>query len=202
MTFQKIKWSPVEIDFLKKNKNLSINQLTVALAKSKNAINQKLKELDGVAPPKSVKKSGNYSKMGRRPDCNNLYLRSKWEANCYRYFMQTKEIIKIEYEPVDFTFWQFGIKKGTISYTPDFKLYLSNDKYIWVEVKGGWLKQQDKTKIKRFQKYYPDEFKLLQAIVPSPSSKTTKFFIDLNIPIFYFYNELNKEYKNVIEKWE
>ena len=44
----KVKWSPVEIDYLKANRDkLPINQLTIALSKSRNAIKKKLDELDG-----------------------------------------------------------------------------------------------------------------------------------------------------------
>jgi hypothetical protein len=112
-----------------------------------------------------------------------------------------KEIKTIEYEPIDFGFYEFGIKKGTVSYTPDFRLTYANGKQIWVEVKG-FLKAQDKTKIKRFKKYYPEEASRLCAIVSSRTSKTGIFFRDEGIPIIYEYNSLNKIYKNSIPGWE
>lgn len=58
-----------------------------------------------------------------------------------------------EYEPQ--TFWFEKIKRGTRSYLPDFKVY-AEDGHMWVEVKG-YMDAKSKTKIKRFNKFYPDE---------------------------------------------
>jgi hypothetical protein len=73
----KVIWSPVEIDYLKAHSNDSINQLTIALLKSRNAINNKLAEFQG--KPIQNKKSGKRTKIGRRKDCNNTFMRSGWE---------------------------------------------------------------------------------------------------------------------------
>lgn len=199
---RKVIWSPVEIDYLKLHKHIPINQLTVALAKSRSAINTKLLELDGKVPKQSVKKGGNYSKIGKRPDCDNLFFRSAWEANVFRLLRLNPSVQLIEYEPTDFTFWQFGIKKGTVSYTPDFKVTYKNGNYEWIEIKGGWLKAVDKTKLRRFKKFYPEEWAHLVAVTPGMKSKTALFFMNECVPIKWIYPEINKQYKNEIPNWE
>lgn len=200
--YQRIKWSPVEISYLKDHRNDPVNQLCIALAKSRTAIKNKLIEIDTGKALVQSKRKNSYSKIGKRPDLDNLFLRSGWEANLLRLLKIDDSINKIEYEPVDFTFWQFGIKKGTVTYTPDFKITYPDGSYLFIEVKGGWLKPTDKTKLRRFKKYYPDEFKQLVAVTPGPTSKTALFFKDLGIPIKFYYPDLNKKYKNVIPNWE
>ena len=102
----------------------------------------------------------------------NLYFRSKWECNYARYLQWQKEykfhvvddngITKIEtgiikdwqHEPK--TFWYEGIKRGTNNYKPDFRVDLLDGSHYWVEVKG-YMDPKSETKIKRFNKYFPDE---------------------------------------------
>ena len=80
----RITWSPVEVDFLKENRDtISIDQLTVMLAKSRNAIIRKMKELDGKPLPGKKNKK---SVIGKRKDLNNIFFRSSWESNSSRYF--------------------------------------------------------------------------------------------------------------------
>lgn len=103
--------------------------------------------------PKSVYTRG---KGGTRKDIG-IYVRSTWEANVARYLNFLKEkgsISKWEYEPD--TFWFENIKRGTRSYTPDFKIWDKEDSepYYW-EVKG-YMDAKSKTKLKRMAKYYPD----------------------------------------------
>lgn len=100
----------------------------------------------------------NYSRGrgGRRKDLNNRYFRSSWEANYARYLnflIKNGNIFKWEYEPDTFYFEK--IKRGTRSYTPDFKIWekIDSDPY-YVEIKG-WMDDKSKTKLKRMQKYYP-----------------------------------------------
>lgn len=201
MGFRKARiWSPSDLEYLEKHYSDPVNQLTIALQHSRSAIKNKLAELDGKTP--SPKKKRLRSKIGKRKDLDGLFLRSGWEANVLRLLRLDKTIAKIEYEPMDFTFWQFGIHKGTVSYTPDFKVIYQDGSYIWIEIKGGLLKPTDKTKIRRFQKYYPNEFSHLVAVTPGPKSKTAQFFQEMSIPIKYYYPDLNKEYKNKIPNWE
>lgn len=182
-------WSPVEIEYLKAHRNqLPINQLTVALAKSRNAIQKKCDELDGKVITKAMNKR---SVIGRRDDLNHFF-RSGWEANVCRWFNHQK--IKWEYEPKAFYFE--GIKHGTVSYCPDFKLHGK-----WVEVKG-MLDNKSKTAVRRFKKFYPEEFKKLHAIVGRPGTKADQFFKEMGVPIMAYMNELNKKYKDKLEHWE
>ncbi len=205
MHFSAPKWSPVEIEWLKKNLELPVSQLTIALAKSTTAVKRKMVELGSegkdCSSPKVAKP--NTSHKGRRPDCNNQFFRSSWEANVFRWLSTKlgKGISLIEYEPATFSFAPFKILKGTVSYTPDFRIRSATD-YNWIEVKGGFMKAADRTKIKRFKKFYPDEFKRLVAVVPGLNSKTYKFFQEMGIPILAHYPDLNKTYRHQIANWE
>ena len=199
--FRKVIWSPVEEEYLKEHPDESENQLTIQLAKSRTAIRNKRAEQAG-KPIKSSITAGRRSYIGKRPDCDNLFFRSRWEANCYRYLKQRKDVAKIEYEPEDFTFWQFGHKKGTVSYTPDFRVTFKDGSYIWIEVKGGLLSQTDMTKIRRFKKYFPEEGAKLVAITPGKTTRTARFFVGENVKIRWYYPELNKKWQKKITGWE
>ncbi len=83
------------------------------------------------------------------------YYKSRWEVNyaCYLEFLKkANEIVEWEYEPE--TFWFEGIKRGTCSYKPDFKVTWKDGHTDWHEVKG-WMDPRSKTKIKRMAKYHP-----------------------------------------------
>lgn len=83
------------------------------------------------------------------------YFRSRWEANYARYLEWLKTIGNItswEHEPE--TFWFDGIKRGCVSYLPDFRVTNPNGTIEYHEVKG-WMDDRSKTKIKRMAKYYP-----------------------------------------------
>jgi hypothetical protein len=202
------KLSIVELDYLKLHKDDPITQLCIALSNTKSQIKLALSTLN---PSKKSNKKvlpGNKpfrSKIGKRKDLNNLFVRSGWEADQLRFFNYKKEelgIARVDYEPTDFTFWQFGVKRGTVSYTPDFKITYVDGSYIWCECKGGFLKPSDKTRIRRFQKYYPEEAKLLTAITPGPNTKTALFFKGLNVKILYYFPDLKKQYRDIIPFWE
>lgn len=93
---------------------------------------------------------------GKRPDLGDQYFRSRWEANIARYLnllMASGEICRWEYEPD--TFWFHKIKRGTRSYTPDFKVWEKKDSEpYYIEVKG-WMTKQSKTRLDRMKRYYP-----------------------------------------------
>ena len=200
MRYQRVVWSPVEEEWLSKNKTVPINQLTQALAKSRSAIQKKLIELNGESKGLKVKKK-QISKIGKRKDCNNQFFRSSWEANVYRYLQQDSEVVLIEIEPTTFSFAPFGILKGTVSYTPDFKVTKYDGTYFWLEVKG-FLRRMDKTKLKRFRKYYPEEAAKLYAVTGSETTASTKFFQEINVPIYRYYNFLKKTCAREIPGWE
>lgn len=191
----KISWSPVETDYLKDHRSDDQNQLCIALGKTRNAIKNKLRELDGKAPKTKIRKT--ISKIGKRVDLDNKFFRSSWEANIARYFKS--KYLAYEYEPKVFVFDK--VKHGTVSYVPDFKVdSLGPSPYEWVEIKG-MLKNSDKTRIRRFKQYYPEEFKRLRAVVGAPNTAADKFFKSLNIPVTY-YRDYDKDNKNKVVGWE
>lgn len=85
------------------------------------------------------------------------YFRSKWESNYAHYleFLRLhKQIVCWEHEPK--TFWFEAIKRGVRSYLPDFKITENDGTSKWFEVKG-YYDPKSRTKIARFNKYYPEE---------------------------------------------
>jgi len=92
---------------------------------------------------------------GMREDIG-IYVRSAWEANYARYLnwlVEQDVIQELEYEPDTFYFDE--IKRGTRSYTPDFKITTNDGTIEYHEVKG-WMDAKSKTKLKRMKKYHPD----------------------------------------------
>jgi hypothetical protein len=84
------------------------------------------------------------------------FYRSRWEANYARYLQFLKENGKItnwKHEPK--TFWFDKIKRGCVSYLPDFLVIETDGSEAYHEVKG-WMDDRSKTKIKRMKKYYPE----------------------------------------------
>ena len=84
------------------------------------------------------------------------YYRSKWESN-YAYYLES---LKINGEIKDWTheskvFWFEGIKRGCVSYLPDFHVIKNDESEEYHEVKG-WMDAKSVTKIKRMAKYHPD----------------------------------------------
>lgn len=149
--------------------------------------NQKLKEWktnqrntkikNGTLNPIKIKENSySRTKGGKRADLNNQYFRSAWEANIARYYNFLG--VKWEYEPKTFIFE--NIRRGSVSYTPDFYL-VEEDK--WIEVKG-WMDKKSKTKLNRFKKYYPDEYKKLVLIQEKE------------------YKEIKRKISHFIENWE
>jgi hypothetical protein len=94
------------------------------------------------------------SRQGRRADLGNIYLRSSWEANWARYLnlrLEQGVIAGWEYEKE--TFW-FPIRRGTVSYLPDFKVTFRGGSVEYHEVKG-YMDPKSKTKLRRMAKYHP-----------------------------------------------
>ena len=78
-----------------------------------------------------------------------VFFRSRWEANYGRYLEWLKnngEIAGWEHE-VD-VFWFENVKRGCVSYLPDFKITHNDGSIDYLEVKG-WMVQRSKTKLKR-----------------------------------------------------
>lgn len=127
-------------------------------------------------PMKNQSNPYSRTKSGKREDLNNTYFRSSWEANIARYYNYLG--IKWEYEPKTFIFQ--NITRGSVSYTPDFYL---PDEDKWIEVKG-WMDSKSKTKLKRFEKQYPEEYKKLQIIQQKE------------------YSEIKRKVSMFIKNWE
>lgn len=133
-------------------------------------------------------------KAGYREDLQ-LAVRSGWEASICRWMNHVG--IEWEYEPIRF---QFPVTRGRRSYLPDFWLP-DHDGGTWVEVKG-YLRTGDRTKIRRFKKYWPDEFAKLQVIIGREDSEVHEFFKKLGVPVLAYFTLLDKEFKDVIPGWK
>jgi len=97
---------------------------------------------------------GNYS-IGNQ----EIYFRSKWEANYALYLEWLKEQGEIkdwEYEPTpryDFIMQENGKPRVlSLGYLPDFKVTNNDGSFYLVEIKGY---RQGTLKLKRMAKYYP-----------------------------------------------
>ena len=133
-----------------------------------------------------------HTKSGYRKDLG-MNLRSNWEANFAR-ILNAYEIV-FEFEPKVFT---YPIKRGTKGYTPDF-YFVNCDE--WVEIKG-YLDEKSKIKLKRFKRYYPDEFNKLTFIISKYSSDAKKFAEELEIPLVVYYEDIKNFYMDRIANWE
>jgi len=132
------------------------------------------------------------TKSGYRPDLG-LNLRSNWEANFARILNAYK--INFDFEPVVFS---FPIKKGTKGYTPDFYIEKSTE---WVELKG-YLDDKSKIKLKRFKRYYAEEFSKLTFIISKYSSEAKRFAFEIEVPSVVYYEDIRNFYADKIPYWE
>lgn len=140
-----------------------------------------VKETEGVTL--GVSKSNNHVSMKgwiEYPD-KRYYMRSSWERNYSRYLQwlkDNKEIRDWGYEVMRF---DFPIKRGSNSYLPDFQVITNDGQIEYHEIKG-YLAAKDRTKMKRFMKYFP--YKKLVLIDKEQ------------------YKAIAKEVKNLIGGWE
>ena len=141
------------------------------------------------------------AKSGYREDLKQ-YFRSKMEANVARYYRYMGELYIYEYMEFEFK----KIKRGSRFYKQDFFLAVVNR---WVEVKD-WFRKSDKTKLRRFKKYYPEEFVRLKFIIPDKYSRSKangemiKFLCDdlgIDFNDIMNYKEIEK-YSKLIPGWE
>lgn len=138
---------------------------------------RKTKIANGTLNPMNNQKNPySRAKGGKRKDLNDIYFRSSWEANIARYYNFIG--VKWEFEPKTFVFKD--IKRGSVSYTPDF--YLPEEDR-WIEVKG-WMDGKSKTKLKRFKNQYPEEYKKLTLITEKE------------------YKEIERKMAPFIKNWE
>ena len=135
---------------------------------------------NGTMAPERVKAS--WKAAWRVIGGKRKFFRSRWEANYARYLEFLKERGEIsEWQHESKTFWFDGIKRGCVSYLPDFEVTLNSGVVEFHEVKG-WMDERSKTKIKRMAKYHP-EVKLI--------------VIDAK-----FYKSLQSKISNLIPEWE
>jgi len=139
--------------------------------------------------------SGNayrYTKTGVRKDLG-MSFRSSWEANFARVLNLYK--VEFDFEP---TVFPFPIKRGTKAYTPDFFLPRNED---WIEIKG-YLDDKSKIKLKRFKRYYPEEFTKLTCVIGKYSRDAKNFMSDLEVPEIIFYEDIRDNYSEYLIHWE
>lgn len=110
------------------------------------------------------------------------FYRSRWEANYARYleFLKIQNQIK-EWSHEPDIFWFEGIKRGCVSYLPDFKITNNDGSIEYHEVKG-WMDNRSKTKITRMTKYHP---KIRLIIIQKKE-----------------YNEIKSKFSSVLAGWE
>ena len=133
------------------------------------------------------------SSNGFRDDLGASY-RSSWEANFAR--LLRHQGIAFEYEPL--TYYFPNVKRGAISYLPDFYLPSLD---IYIEVKGH-MTSKDRTKMKRLKQHHPEVFSKVRFVIKSPSVSAQSFLTKQGIPIYAYYGDLTKQYKSVLPNWE
>jgi hypothetical protein len=114
----------------------------------------RLKRYGSLAP--STGKGRSWKSGWREVGTQRCFFRSRWEANYGRYleFLRFNgNILAWEHEPK--TFWFDGIKRGNVSYLPDFRVTNVGGLIEYHEVKG-WMDSRSKTQIRRMAKYFPE----------------------------------------------
>lgn len=146
------------------------------------------------AHPQKARRGSAYAhvKTGFRPDLG-ITVRSTWEANLLR--VLNAYGIAWDFEPQTF---YFPVKRGNKSYIPD--IYLKNS-CEWIEVKG-YLDNDSKIKLKRFKKYNPIEFAHLTMVISKYNKAAKKLVEELAVPTVLYYEDLVKQYKDMIPTWE
>lgn len=142
-----------------------------------------------------AKRGGNvyrHTKTGYRPDIK-LNVRSGWEANFIRILNSYN--IPFDYEPAVF---QFPIKRGNKSYTPD--IYLNNEN-AYIEIKG-YFDKASQIKMKRFKKYFPEEWSNLTMVISKSSKLSRDWCAENGVPFILYYEDLRRIYKDRVPGWE
>lgn len=149
----------------------------IAIATYKSA---KTKEANntGIRPRVETTWKAAWREFGGR----RVFYRSRWEANYGRYLEWLKchgHIKEWEHEPK--TFWFEGIKRGCVSYLPDFRVTENDGREGYHEVKG-WMDDRSKTKIARMARYHPQ--------------------VTLIVIAKKEYSEIEKKMSSLIDGWE
>lgn len=152
-------------------------------ADERSAISLKMMKTKEANGTKTTHKHGSWKSDWRVIGGQRCYFRSSWEANYARYLqllLESGKISKWEHEPK--TFWFEKIKRGCVSYLPDFRVTeIDGDSTYFVEVKG-WMDARSKTKIERMGRYFPE---VILEVVDSKA-----------------YRKLATQCKSIIQDWE
>ena len=136
-----------------------------------------------------------HTRTGARPDLNGIVCRSAWESDVLRVLQLWK--IPFEFEPKSFPFPIDGYGKYS-AYLPD--IYLTKtDEYI--EVKG-MLDSRGRSKLRKFKKHYPEEFKNLIVIISKSNKNNKEFFRKLGVKEILYMEHLKSLYASKIIMWE
>jgi len=138
------------------------------------------KEANGTQPPQRI--GASWKAAWRDIGGVRKFYRSRWEANYARYLAWLRDGGHIQswaHEPK--TFWFDGIKRGCVSYLPDFCVVEKSGAEAYHEVKG-WMDDRSITKIKRMAKYHPE---------------VTLIVIDAKA-----YKELARKVSSLVPGWE
>jgi len=135
------------------------------------------------------------SQHGKREDLGGIAFRSKAEANVARWL--TRKGVEWEYETKEF---EFPLKRGNRFYKPDFFLPQTGDLY---EVKG-WLNPESLVKLRRFRKYYPEEFDKLYVVDAGMGAAGRRGIEDIGLPDerIIDYRAIDRYGKSFIPFWE
>jgi hypothetical protein len=106
-----------------------------------------------------------------------------------------KQKVKWTYERVVFQF--HDVSRKPFQYVPDFHDVKSD---IYWEIKG-YLRPQDRSKMKRFKKQYPEEFKKLKACLSKSNKVGIAFYEKMEIPMI-FIEDLKAEWGDKVKVWE
>jgi hypothetical protein len=134
-------------------------------------------------------------KKGPAPDLpegyRNYIFRSGWERNFARWLCLKG--VKWTFERVSFPF--VGYKYKPHIYIPDF--YEVENDVIW-EVKG-YLRPDDRSRMTRFKKVYPEEFKKMKVCLSKSNKRAIAFYQKMDI-FMLFIEDVEAEYKRLVSR--
>jgi hypothetical protein len=134
----------------------------------------------GPAPQRRGRRRPN-TRQGKRDYLGGLYVRSSWEANVAQWLnlrIENGEIDRWEYE-IDL--FEFPVKRGSKFYTPDFKVWVTEKRYHYIEVKG-YMDQPSRTKLRRMALHFPQE--------------------EVRVVGRTEYREIEREFRHLLPNWE
>jgi len=122
---------------------------------ARNAKSAKTRALNGTKLGAFNRGSASWKCGWRTVGGQRVFFRSRWEVNYAGYLQMLLDrgvITRWEHEPQ--TFWFEGVKRGAVSYLPDFRVTYPDGRSEFHEVKG-WFDARSKTKVRRMAKYHP-----------------------------------------------